>query len=321
MSSQIWKMVKVARRIASSNPLLAYELERYAVAVINPEARSFEQNLENTVSVLKSLKEELENALKELDSSDAEEFAKFFDDATEAESEELKRMLKKVSSTAGVKDFFKGLFKKKKPKEKPAEDDGPAGMEPSYQMDESTMDEFVEGKRSWADPGHYVEQEAAEHKEFTDGVKKVLKDMDKARTEPSKGLVNGILKEVSKLIRHGENLVKGIRKHLLEPAAKVEITEEGLGEKKPAKKKISPDELSMTVTNYGQSLLDAAGDEKKTISLLKELFSAVEPSIKEDRASLASRRAFASVLTRIAHANPELRPALIPVIKRSAGIA
>lgn len=310
-------MVRIARKLSRTNPLLAYDLERYAVAAINPEAKGFEQTLEGTVSVLKSLKEELEKALKELDTADAAEFAKFFEDATEAETVELHRMLKKVSSTAGVKDFFKGLFKRKK---KPAEQE-PAWMEPSYIMDEPTIDEFVEGKREWTDPGHYVEQEAAEHKEFFDGVNKVLKDMDKVREKPSRVLVGKILNEVSRLIRHGENLMKGIRKHLLEPASKVEIVEEGLGEKKPAKKKLSPEKLESTVTYYADMLKDTLGDEKKTVSLLRELFKAVEPAIEEERASLASRRVFASALVRIAHANPELRPRLLPVIQRVAYLA
>ena len=321
MSLQIWKIVKVARKVARTNPLLGYELERCAVAVINPEAKSFGQTLEGTVAVLKSLKQELEGALQKLEEGewdqDTAEFAKFFDDAAEAEAEELRQMLKRVSSTAGVKDFFKGLFKGKK--KKPADEDDESTIKPSYQMDDSTMDEFVEGKKDWADPGHYVGEEVKEQKEFFGGVDKVVKDVEKARKEPSKSLVQGLLKEIGKLVRHGENMMKGVRKHLLEPGVKAEITEEGLKEKEPSKKeKPSPEKLESTVAYYADLLKDTLGDEGKTIKLLKELFHAVGPAVEEERASLASRRTFASALIRIAHANPELRPRLLPVIRRVA---
>jgi hypothetical protein len=185
-------------------------------------------------------------------------------------------------------------------------------------MDDSTIDEIVEGKRDWVDSSHYVEQESKENKEFFDGVDKVLKDMETVRSKPSKGLVQSILKNVSGLIRHGENLLKGVHKHLLEPAAKVEITNEDLKGKKPAHKApLSPEKLESTVSHYADILKSSIGDEKKTISLLKELFDTVGPSIKEDRASLASRTNFASILIRIAHSTPELRPRLLPVIKKA----
>jgi len=308
-----WRIVRMARSIQRIDPLLGYELERSAVSVINPGAKRFEQSLDSTIAVLESLEVELKTALKELETEDAKEFAKFFEDATQAEEEELRRMLKKVSSTAGFKDFFKKIFKSKKPAEEESE-----GMKPSYDMDESTMDEFIEGKREWTDPGHYIEQEAKQNAEFFTGVEKVLKDMETARKKPSKDLISAILKSVQRLIRHGRNLAKGIREHLLEPAPKVEITEEGKQEKTPEKKgKLAPEKLENTVEHYTDMLKDSLGDEGKTLKYLKELFNAVGPMIEEERASLASVKSkLIPTLVQVAHAQPKTRSILLPYLKR-----
>ena len=95
MSRALWRLVKTARDVGKLNPLLGYELERRAISVINPGARKFEQNLENTITILEALKDELDDALKMLDTEDAKEFAKFFEDAAEAEEEEKKRHTKR----------------------------------------------------------------------------------------------------------------------------------------------------------------------------------------------------------------------------------
>ncbi|OPZ37696.1 MAG: hypothetical protein BWY99_01831 [Synergistetes bacterium ADurb.BinA166] len=313
MSVPIWKIVRVARRIAKSSPLLGYDLERFAVGVMNPGVQTFEQNLENTVSVLRSLEEELQKALDELDTADAAEFAKFFSDATEAETHELQRMLKKVSTTAGVKDFFKGLFKKgpKKPK-----DDGSSGMEPFYQMDDAAVDAFVDGSGEWSAPSQYIEQEAAKNQQFFDGVSKVLKDVAKARKTPSRSLIDGLLSEVRRLIQFGDKLVQGLKKAIPKKSPPPKPGSPSKGSK------IAPEKLESTVTHYADALKQSVGDEKKTISLLKELFDSVGPALQEERASISSSiRSFASVLVRIAHANPELRPGLIPVILRATKAA
>ncbi len=176
------------------------------------------------------------------------------------------------------------------------------------------------GKKDWADPEHYIGEESKEQKEFFGGVDKVVKDMDAARKSPSKPVIQKILDEVSKLVRHGESLMKGVRKHLLEPAPSVEITEEGLGKKPDSgadKGKLSPEKLDSTVSYYADLLKDTLGDESKTVKLLRELFNAVGPAIEEDRAQIASRRSFASALVRIAHSNPALRPRLLPVIQKA----
>ncbi len=323
MSRAVWRRVKLARQIGQYNPLLGYELERQAIAVINPGAKKWEQSLENSITVLESLKDELEDALKMLDTEDAKEFAKFFEDAAEAEEEELRQMLKKVSTTAGIKDFFKKFKDVFKPTQKKLEEQAEdmKANAPSYQMDESAMDEFIEGKREWADPEHYINEEAKENAAYFGGVEKILAEMEEARRKPNKRLIQDILKKVEVLIRKGKNLAKGIREHLLEPAPKIEITEEGMKpEKKPEGKKPSPEQLSMLVSQYGESLQEAAGDEGKTVKLLKELFNQVKPFLHEERAELAAAKIKAArIFIRYAHARPALRPKLLPVIYKLTG--
>lgn len=304
MDSNAWKMIKIARSVGRDNPLLGYELEtaaRQHAAVINPGASNFDKDLESMVTVLKSLKQELQGAFQKLEEgkwdADSDEFAKFFDDEASAEEEELRQILTRMktagSRTAGPKDWLKKMFKRDKKKAEPKGDDEPAGMQPSYTMDESTMDEFVEGKRDWADPGHYIEQEMAENKEFFGEAKGVLDKMKELRKKPSTGAIQALMKVIDKLIRQGGSILKGVRKHLLEPGAKVEITEEGLGEKKqPAKKeKLSPEKLENVVEHYADMLKESLGDEKKTLRFLRELFEAVKPMVGEDRAAIAARTA------------------------------
>ena len=319
MTASLWRQVRAARIAGKTNPILGYELERIAVAVVNPGARKFDQNLDNTIEVLEALKGELEDSLKVLDTEDAKEFAKFFEDAAEAEEEELRQVLRKVSTTAGFKDFFnkfKEVFKPKK-----GEGDETKANEPSYQMDESTMDEFVEGKRDWADPGHYVEQEAKQNAEFFSGVEKILDEMETARQKPNRKLIQDILKKVDVLVKKGKSLSKGIREHLMGTPPKADMTEEGMKpEKKSESGKMSPEKFDSTVTYYADLLKDSSGDQAKTVKYLKELFHAVKPMMHEDRAELASTRIrAASIFVRHAHAMPALRSRLLPIIYQLTG--
>jgi hypothetical protein len=319
MSQALWRLVRTARKVGKTNPILGYELERRALAVINPGARKFEQNLDNTVTVLEALKDELEDALLMLDTEDAKEFAKFFEDAAEAEEEELRQMLRKVSSTAGFKDFFnkfKEVFKPKK-----GEGDETKANEPSYQMDESTMDEFVEGKRDWADPEHYIDQEAKENAKFFGGVEKVLNEMEEARKKPNRQMIQDILKKVNVLINKGKNISKGIREHLLGTPPKADMTEEGMKpEKKSEPGKMTPEQLDSKVTYYADLLKDSSGDQAKTVKYLKELFHAVKPLLHEDRAELASAKIrAAAIFTRHAYAMPALRSRILPIVYRLTG--
>ena len=312
-------LLRIASSIEASNPVLSRQLERCALSVINPGAKRFEEHVGEVVEVLKSLKAELEKADKQLDTDDAQEFAKFFDDEAKAETEDLRQMLKVsavllryADDTAGVMDKVKGFFKKKKPA-----DDETKANEPSYQMDESEMDEFVEGKRDWSEPSQKIEKETRENKEFFEDAKSVQSLIDKVRDKPSRNMVRTIIEDLGGLIERGTKLMKGERK-------KAPVLDESEG-KKEAPKKEGPGvpkdfNLESTVDHYTDMLKEAAGDPKKLSKYLKEFFNAVKPALEEDRASLAAKRAkILPLLVRTASANPGVRPVLLPVIKRWTG--
>jgi hypothetical protein len=133
------------------------------------------------------------------------------------EEEELRKVLQKVSTVAGMKDYFnkfKKIFAPKKPVDNSYEmsdkaidefvegsrkwedpefyaegeevDKSGAKSGPSYEMDEGSIDEFVEGSRKWEDPGHYIEEEANQNAQFFWGVEQLLKEMVKVRRFPNK---------------------------------------------------------------------------------------------------------------------------------------
>lgn len=323
------QLLAIAQELSESHPILALELERNVLAssrrvsIINPGAQKFEQHVEKMVTVLKSMVQELNKGLKEIDSDDASEFSKFFEDVVAAEEEQLRSILDKTKSlktaarlaarTAGPLDFVKNIFKKKEPKE----DESKVMESPSYTMDDSTMDDFVEGKSDWADSSHYIEQEFKENKEFFNGAADLLKQFDSAKKKPSRSVCEALKKSAERLTRLGENMLKVVRKHLLEPALQVEITEDGMNSKKPAahSDKMSPEKLENTVEHYVDMLKESLGDEKKTLKFLKELFSVLGPIVQDDRASIAAKKIL-PVLVRIAHASQKARPVLIPIIRR-----
>lgn len=327
MDSHTWNLIKAARRIASHDPLLAYELERGTrrlCAVINPGARGLESEISSMVTVLKSLRGELKGALDKLEEEewdpDADEFAKFFDDQASAEEEELRRLLKRVraasSVVAGPKDWLKSLFKGKK---KDPEDGGSGA---TYQMDDASMDEFVEGKRDWADPGHYVGEEKKQNEDFFGGVKKALTDMESVRKKPSKGSIQSLIGFIDRLVKSADALVGGVREHLRDPApGKADLTDTDLGDKhrkQPSKSKmLEGDALAQAVDYYTDLLREKIGDDAATVKGLKEFFKAVGLG-EDERVELASVRA--ASLVRIAHAHPALRPALLPVIRSAVKV-
>ncbi len=220
-------------RIASelSDPLLGYELERAVFAiegrrfsVVNPGVRTFEEQVEDLVAVLKSLRQELRGALDEFETAD--EFSKFFTDGF-AEEEELQRMMdgfKELgrSKSAGVGDFLKNLFKKK-----PADEEDSPGMSPTYELDDSAMDDFVEGSREWDEATKYIESEYADNREFFGGANQVVEDIGGLKRAPTKPGIQKLIKKVEDLISQGEKLAKGIRSHL-EPS-RVFIDDEDTG--------------------------------------------------------------------------------------------
>ncbi len=311
-------LLRIASSIRASNPLLAYDLERSALSVINPGAASFEKTLEDTVDHLKALKSDLEEADKKLDLDDAKEFAKFFDEEAKAQEEELRQLLKvsavliQADDTAGIMDKVKGIFKKKP---KPDSDES----SPSYDMSEQEMDEFVEGDRDWVDGSKKVEKETSENKAFFEDVKSVQTLLDRVRDKPSRSMVRTIIQDLGDLIERGTKLLKKDRK--VDDAPSVKLDDSGLNDKPAAKTgPAAVPGLEGIVTQYTSLLQDVEGDDKKLVKLLKEFFNKVKPALEEDRAQLAAKRAkILPLLVRTASASPGVRPALVPVIRRWTG--
>ena len=336
MNSQAWRLVKIARRVAKSDPLLGYELEqnvRSYVALINPGAQSGKQKLESTVTVLKSLRQELEDIIKKMDSDeDAAEFAKFFDDEGAAEEEELRRLLKDIRSAstklAGPKEWLKKLFSPSKGKSKPADED--VNMSPSYDMGDSAVDDFVEGKSDWKDSSHYVQEESNENAEFGKQVKSILDGVEKARKEPSMSAVEKLIDQISKAVDFGERLLKGNYKHQEGPSDSKSVSDKvkDIDDSEPTKpeepkapeskdSKLTPD-MKKSIDQYVDAIQKSKGDEKKTIQYLQELFDEVKPALEYQSvfaSAVSASGLSASQLVRFAHANPALRPALLPVLK------
>lgn len=315
--ANVRNLLRIAARIEETDPLLAYELSRSALSVINPGAKAFDKTVEETVDLLKGLRDDLVEADKKLDLDDAKEFAKFFDAEAEAETEELRQLLKvgsmllRADDTAGVMDKVKGLFKKK-PKSEPEE------SSPIYDMSEQEMDEFVDGTRDWTDAGQKVEKETKENKDFFEDAKAVQTLLDRVRDKPSRSMVRSIIDDLGDLIERGTKLLK--KERPVGDAPTVNVDETGLGE--GAKKAPSTQGLEGTVTRYTDLLNSIEGDDAKLVKTLKEFFNKVKPFLEEDRASLASKRAkILPLLVRTASANPSVRPALLPVIKRWTGKA
>lgn len=303
--NHVMNLLRIASRIKKSDSILAHALERNALAVVNPGAQKFEQHVGDVVEVLKSLKKDLEKADKEFglfdDADGAAEFAKFFDDEAAADAmEELQRMLKigarmlrMADDTAGIMDKVKGLFKKKK---KPEEEAGP-----SYQMDESEMEEFVDGKRDWSEPNQKVEKETRENKEFFEDAKNVQQLLDKVRDKPSRNMVRTIIQDLGDLIERGAKLMKGERKVDKAPQAEDLI-------------KSNADDAKDLVAKYMPMLEGKGGAD--LMKALKDFFEEVNPLLGEAHSPVASRKQLLPLLVRTASANPSVRPILLPVIRR-----
>lgn len=330
-------LLRIASSIADESPYISYELssstrrlvgDGVRISVVNPGMKTFEEYVDQMVVVLKSLSQELEKSLQDLDT--AKEFAKFFTGQL-VEEEELQELLNKAQKLgkvasrykiAGFKDWFKDVTKFFRQENDEAEK---AGMQPTYQLDDSTMDDFVEGSVEWTDASYYIEQEFKENREFFDGANQVLKDMEALRKAPTAEAVESILDRVKRYVRSGENILKGFRKHLLEPSSKIDLGDDS---EEKSKSKPSSDplwNLESTVEHYVDVLRDNLGDEKKTLSLLKELFGKVKPALSDGQgelglaARMAAQRRVLPVLIRLAHSRPSSRPVLMPIIRQATG--
>ena len=202
----VQSLLKIAKDLQKTDPLLAYELEKSIVAISNPGATSFKDKIESIVTVLKSLKQELESADAEIDSdTDLEEFAKFFDDAAEAEADQLENLLSKARRSASVRiagplNKLKGLFKKD-----PNIDEDFEVMKPSYDLSYEDTEKFVEGGD--LDSAYFIRKEKEENDEFLNSVEKTLSDVEELRAEPSRSLLKSLIERVTLLIEDGMNLL------------------------------------------------------------------------------------------------------------------
>ena len=344
-------LMRIASSIEEEAPFLSYELGRSVrrmvgdharISVMNPGVRTWEEHVEQMVAVLKSLDQELDAAvreaetvedLKDLDKA-VEEFSILFQETEEEKKlreylDNTKLLGKTASSTAGVKDFLKNIWKSVTKGDEPEGAD--AGMAPSYTLDEGTLDDIVEGKADWADASYYIEEEFRENKDFFDGAAGLLDQMKQVREAYKSetldlGALGKLKSTVQVLIRHGQNMLRGIKKHLLEPAPQVTLEED----EEPAKGATpsGPDplwDLESTVEHYVDVLRESLGDEGKTVSLLKELFKKVEPAIGEERAEIsfasrmAAQRRVLPALIRLAYSRPNTRPVLLPIIRQAVG--
>lgn len=347
-------LLAIASRLHGSDPAASRALVaavgfagfRPRISVINPGVKTWEQHMDEMLSVLKSLDQELGSALT--DYEDADEFAKFFEDGI-SEEEELRKILErtkalgKVASrvsadeqTSGFKDFFKSMSKKLK-KDKKSED--PSAIPTSYNMDDKAMDDFVEGSRDWTDASHYIEEEFRENRDFFDGAKALLSDMDDVRIDPSRDKIRAIRDRIPALIKRGQEILSGARKHLTD-SVQLEGGDEPVNEggkpvqlegdeDEPAASpdthgKQDPKHFQWTVKHYVDMLRESLDDPDKMKKYLKELYNEVGPQLKAASSDLratraAARRVITPVLVRIAQTRPSTRPILLPILRAAAG--
>ena len=309
----IQSLLKIAKDLQKVDPLMAYELEKSIVAISNPGATSFKDKIENIVTVLKSLKQELEAADVEIDAdTDLEEFAKFFDDAAEAEADQLENLLNKARRSASVRiagplDKLKGLFKKD-------DDEDFEVMKPSYDLSDEDIDAFVEGDAE-LDSAYFIRKEKEENEEFLNDVEKTLDDVEELREKPSRSLLKSLIDRVTQLISDGTDLLGGKRDKKI--PSKVNLVEdEPAKPKTPSAKK--PLNFETIVDHYADMLKEYSGDEKATVKYLKELFQQVGPMLSGATAAVRRGRIL-PILIRTASAHVRTRPILVPIIRRWTG--
>ena len=306
-------LIRIARTLSESDPLLGLELEESVrTAIIRSNVETYSKHVERAVATLKSLKSTIEETMKEFGDVDAEnmaDFASSFDDAAAAEIEALRTLMERVqarsasSREAGPKDWLKGLFKKdKKPEQSKSWED--SEMQPSYRMDDADIEDWIGGKKDW-DSSKSISEEAGEKDKFFGGVSDVVKMFDKLVKAPSKGAIDTMLKAINGLLDLGKKII-------------------GAPEPKPAgppKPQAKPEEIKTpkfdeVVSHYVDMLQENAGDPIKMKKYLKELFSKVKADVEDEKVSFASRRRAAVRLATFVRGNPSYRAAILPVIVR-----
>lgn len=299
------RLLKIARTLQLNDPYLGYSLENSVrkLSVINPGSKPGFEHLEEKVTksltILKSLKQELEDAEKEITSDTAKEFAKFFTTEKTVEEEELNKLLnKKTASVAGIGDKIKSWFKKK-PKNEPEEDQ--SGM--SYDIDE---DDFIEGKTDLKSMSEGVESEVEGQNDFFNGVKGVLVFMKQLREKPSKKFLSEIKKEVISLIKKGEKMIGAFMEESTPEEAPVKPHSEVSRPKLPSN-------YETTVRHYVDMISDNLDDEQKTLKYLKELFKSLGPALADERATVSAMIPKISHILKIASSmHPRLNSYISP---------
>lgn len=313
-------LVRIARQLSEHDPILGHDLENSVVefakvAVVNPGVQTFGEHLKAVVDKLRDAQKELETAIE--DNETADQFKAFFDEQ-EADFVELEDILEDIepvakigSHTAGIGEWLKKLFKKTI--------EEPSGASPSYSISEDQMDEFVEGTRDWADAEHYIESEAEENKQFFDGAAALLDELSKVKKNPSKESVIAIKDSIEKLIEKGDKLIRGIRRHMVEPSDIVEGLDEDpeieISEEEPEGVAIQLEGgkfgLKDIVDHYVSQLQEAGDDEDKLANIVKDLVEKIQ-----EATTAAPLGKAASTLIKIAYQFPKTRNQLLPVIHK-----
>ncbi len=341
-------LLDIAASLASESPAAAAALHAAVasrIAVVNPGVKGWERYIDEMLAVLKSLDQELDQALSDYET--AEEFSKFFEDGI-AEEEELRKILDstkklgKVASavaaddqTSGFKDFFKTM-KKKFLKDWDGAPDDPEGtsVPAQYHMDEKSMDDFVEGSRDWLDASQYVELEYAENRDFFDGARALLADMDDVRIDPSREKIRAIRDRIPAIVKRGQDILSRAREHLRAESVEAEDHDEAAGDDvNPSSKSIQieedepkvhgdshgekdPKHLQWTVKHYVDMLRESLDDPEKMRKYLKELYNEVGPQLK---AASEARKLLTPRLIKLAQVRPALRPVIVSAVRAYAG--
>jgi hypothetical protein len=318
MSLYARNILRIARGLSESDPLLAHELEESVraimktsaarTAVVNPGAKSFFSDVEKAVKQLEDIKSLLAETMRTYgytSRKELEEFASVFDDAAEAEIAALENSMahararitaavRRASRQAGPMDWLKGLFKGKK---KPDADE--LEHQPSYKVDDAGIDKWLEGDAEW-DSAHGVNEELKENKKFFSEVDSVLKLFNDVVKKPTKVSINALVKTVDRVLSLG-------RKILNPQEAKTP---------RLAPETAKTPHLEQTVQHYVDLLSKASGNVADTKKYLKELFHAVKADVQDERATLSSRRASARRLAAFVLKNPAHKAEIIPLIYR-----
>jgi ElaB/YqjD/DUF883 family membrane-anchored ribosome-binding protein len=312
-------LIRIARTLSESDPLLGLELEESVrTAIIRPNVMAYSKHVERAVATLKSLKSTIEETMKEFGDVDAEnmaDFASSFDDAAAAEIEALRTLMERVqarsasSREAGPKDWLKGLFKKdKKPEQSKSWED--SEMQPSYRMDDADIEDWIGGKKDW-DSSKSISEEAGEKDKFFGGVSDVVKMFDKLVKAPSKGAIDTMLKAINGLLDLGKKIIGAPEP---KPAGPPKPGDRPKPQAKP--EEIKTPKFDEVVSHYVDMLQENAGDPIKMKKYLKELFSKVKADVEDEKVSFASRRRAAVRLATFVRGNPSYRAAILPVIVR-----